>query len=202
MSDGFIIKRGGGGGDGNAAFKALVDRSITEVTADMLQGITSISNYAFYKCPSLTSVTIPNVVTSIGKYFLSQCTSLVSAEIPDSVTSIGDDAFEDSYNLRNVKLSNNITVIKSGSFGGCNSLQRLTIPSKVTEIEEYCFSYVIGEELTVEAISPPVLQDDGLFLYGGPSCIYVPAESVEAYKSANIWSEHASIIQAIPSEGD
>ena len=37
--------------------------------------------------------TIPNSVTSIGDYAFSGCTSLTSVTIPNSVTSIGDSAF-------------------------------------------------------------------------------------------------------------
>ena len=36
------------------------------------------------------SYTIPNSVTSIGDYAFSGCTSLTSVTIPNSVTSIGD----------------------------------------------------------------------------------------------------------------
>ena len=80
---------GGGGGDSNAAFKSLVDGSIIEVTADMLQGVTSIRNYAFYYLSSLTSIEIPNSVTSIGNYAFANCQNLTSITIPSSVTTIG-----------------------------------------------------------------------------------------------------------------
>ena len=81
MSDGFIIKRGGGGGDSNAAFKALVDKSITEVTADMLQGVTSIGNSVFSNCTSLASITFPNSVTNIGTQAFDNCPSLASITV-------------------------------------------------------------------------------------------------------------------------
>ena len=55
--------------------------------------VTSIGNYAFYQCPNLTSVTIPNSVTSIGAGAFYYCTSLTNVTIPASVTSIGDYAF-------------------------------------------------------------------------------------------------------------
>lgn len=70
----------------------LVDRSITTVTADDLAGITSIGNYAFSYCASLTSVTIPAGVTSILNYAFSYCESLTSITIPEGVISIGSSA--------------------------------------------------------------------------------------------------------------
>ena len=52
--------------------------------------VTSIGNFAFSYCTSLTSITIPNSVTDIGSYAFQDCTSLTSITIPSSVTSIGD----------------------------------------------------------------------------------------------------------------
>ena len=64
--------------------------------------VTSIGNYAFYDCDSLTSVTIPDSATSIGSYAFSYCDSLTSVTIGNSVTSIGNYAFYDCENLTDV----------------------------------------------------------------------------------------------------
>jgi len=64
--------------------------------------VTSIGDYAFQSCTSLTSITIPDNVTSIGDYAFNSCTSLTSITIPDNVTSIGDYAFYGCVGLTSI----------------------------------------------------------------------------------------------------
>ena len=81
--------------------------------------VTSIGAYAFYGCSSLTSVVIGDSVTSIGAYAFYGCSSLTSVVIGDSVTSIGDDAFRYCYKLVEVvNKSTHITVTKGNSSNG------------------------------------------------------------------------------------
>ena len=79
-------------------------------------GVTSIGDYAFQDCMSLTSVTIPDSVTSIGDYAFKGCTSLTSATIPDSVTSIQGCAFLNCTSLRNITIPDSVTLIGGSAF--------------------------------------------------------------------------------------
>ena len=102
-------------------------------------GVTTIGEYAFVACSSLTSVTIPNSVTTIGSGAFSDCSALTSVTIPNSVTTIGGYAFKNCSALTSVTIPNSVTTISDGAFGGCSSLTSVTIPNSVTTIEGEAF---------------------------------------------------------------
>ena len=97
-------------------------------------GVTSIGEYAFYKCSSLTSVTIPDGLTSIGNGAFEHCARLTSVTIPNSVTRIGEYAFYDCTSLTSVTIPNSVTSIGEYAFCDCTSLTSVTIPASVTSI--------------------------------------------------------------------
>jgi hypothetical protein len=102
-------------------------------------GITTIGEYAFYDCTSLTSATIGNGVTSIDTYAFGDCTSLTSITIGNGVTSIGYSAFEDCTGLTTIKIGGSVTSIDSTAFEDCTSLMNITIPDSVTCVNYHTF---------------------------------------------------------------
>ena len=120
---------------GNYAFWSC--SSLTSITIP--KSVTSIGDRAFYNCSSLTSITIPKSVTSIGANAFERCSSLTSITIPDSVISIGASVFEECRNLSSITLSNNITSIGTFAFYNCSGLTSITIPETVTSIGDFAF---------------------------------------------------------------
>ncbi len=111
--DGGMVGGGIGGGDSN------IPPYITLATYN----VTSIGQFAFYTCLSLSSITIPSSVTSIGNAAFGACLSLRSITIPSSVTTIGMYAFMNCPNLISVTIQNpsDITTIDTTSFTNVSS---------------------------------------------------------------------------------
>ena len=101
--------------------------------------VTTIGDWAFVGCDSLTSINIPNSVTTIGKGAFSGCSSLTSINIPNSVTTIGDWAFAGCNSLTSINIPNSVTTIGKCAFWWCDSLTNINIPNSVTTIEDGAF---------------------------------------------------------------
>ena len=185
-------------GSGELAEEMTRPYNSTVVSAVIGTLCTGIRWEVFKRCPLLTSVTIPDSVTSIGQSSLKFCSALTSITIPDSVTSIADYAFSSCTALATVTIGNGVTSIGAQNFLECTALATVTIGNGVTNIKSEAFSNCSAlTSITVKATTPPTLEGFGIF--NSSTCpIYVPAESVETYKTATRWKTYASRIQAIP----
>ena len=103
-------------------------------------GITSIRDYTFYSCSSLTSISIPEGVTSIGESAFKYCSFLTSVNIPEGVTSLENSTFEDCSSLTNISIPGGVMSIGLYTFQNCRSLTSINIPSGVTSIGYLAFS--------------------------------------------------------------
>ena len=143
----------------------------------------------------LTEYTIPDSVTTIGVWAFSGCDSLTSVTIPDSVTTIGYLAFCNCDNLTSVTIPNSVTTIGYDAFRLCSSLTSVTIPDSVTTIGDEAFASCSSlTSVYCKAITPST---GGFWMFDNNASgrtIYVPMESVGAYKSAEGWSDYADAI--------
>ena len=150
--------------------------------------VTTIGAGAFESCFGLTSITFPNNLTSIEKGTFSNCFNLTSITFPENLTSIGERAFSYCIRLTSVTFPENLTSIDEYVFVGCRSLFYITLPSKLTSIGKYCFNdcnnltYIYCNAKDVPSA------DKHAFKNTGNITLYVPSESIDAYKKASQWS--------------
>lgn len=144
-----------------------------------------LRDYVFYYT-CFSSITIPDTVVAIGSYAFAYNECLTSITIPDSVQSVGKNAFYRCVNLQTAILGSGLTKLESYTFSNCTSLTGITIPSGISQIEKFSFANCSDlTEMTFEGLNPPTINTEnslGSKDYTFP--IYVPCESVEAYKTA------------------
>ena len=207
---------------GNYAFRDC--SSLTSVTIG--NSVTAIGNDAFQYCTSLTTVTIPNSMTSIGEGAFSYCSGLISVTIPNSVTCIGNRAFSVCSSLTSVTIPNSVTSIGEWAFSYCSSLTSVSIPNSVSSIGSSAYfgrsgltSVTIGssvsdigmqafaecsklEEVHCLAEKVPRTKIDAFEKsYPEYTTLYVPAGSLNDYKTTGPWSQFGTI-KAISGTGE
>ena len=200
---------------------AFQDTGLTEIT--LPEGVTSIAKGTFSRCVNLKEINMPGVV-SIDYYYttgmwsyddgaFSGCMSLTEITLPENLTSIGNYAFDKCRNLKKIVLPAGVVSIGKGAFQYCTSLTEITLPAGLTSIDDapsywndytgafwYCAAL---ETVTCKAETPPSLITD-IVAYRHPfeftsanMEIFVPAESLDAYKNAEGWSYYAGKIKPI-----
>ena len=171
-----------------------------------------------FNSDTLTNITFGPNVEVLMPYFLQSCTKVKQIILPESLTTLGEACFRGSglteitltnsildlpnycfqgcSDLIQVNMSDSITSIGNNAFYDCTSLTSITIGNSVTSIGEGAFYSSSLIDIEINAEIPPVLVSNLLFAEN-IKYIYVPSESVDAYKTAENWSDYADIITAI-----
>lgn len=183
-------------------------------TFEMPNNVTSLGSNVFYYCTSLSSVTLSQNITGISTALFNECESLKSVVIPSGVTSIGQAAFYSCKNLASLEIPNSVTTIQNRAFASMGqsitSGASITIGSGVTSIGYGAF-LEFGTALTaatnvvtIYAATPPSMilstatTANNRWGFRENTVVYVPCDSVNAYKADEYWGKYASQIEAIP----
>lgn len=151
----------------------LYDKSVSELIAcprlkdeiTILDGIQTISPFAFYSCQNLRVINMPNSITMLGEAGFWGCNSLTDINFSDNITFIDDNAFWECTSLTSMLLPKSIAGIGDNAFTGCTNLTKI---------------YINREE-------PPFIEKRTFYRTNGELVIYVPKGCKERYKNSETW---------------
>ena len=157
--------------------------------------MTSIGESAFCECITLTYVKIPDSIKRIMAHTFLHCLGLTSVNIPNSVTSIERYAFADCQSLSSITIPNSVTSIGNNSFSNCKNLKIVTLGSGIHTIDSCAFEKCQNLELVYCHATTPPSCDISSFKdsYIEYSKLFVPKESIAAYKNADGWKDFGTI---------
>lgn len=178
-------------------------------------GVTEIPQDMFYRASSFTVISLPPSVTSIANKAFQECFALKTLTIPEGVVTLGTNVFYDCRALEKVYIPDGVTVLAASAVYNCASATEVRIPEHITALPDYFMlgscsihQFVVPEgvvafgksvfsqcgslkELWMKPLTPPTT---GIYLLSGipADCvIYVPEESLEAYRAAENWTDFA-----------
>ena len=164
---------------------------------------------AFYQCTKLNNFTFPLNIETIQYQGFSNC-GFTSVVIPDTVKVIGGSAFLSNSELTSITIPEGVTKIGDYAFALNYKLPEINIPSTVTEVGEnmLCLDNrnAVITAVRCYATNPPKCIsstsgaecDDALGGIPSNGCyIYVPAASIDKYRTAQGWSKYSSQIRSL-----
>lgn len=158
---------------------------------DIPKNVTSISDYAFYKCENLHGVDIPKNVESIGAYAFSYCGSMTEVVIPDNVTVIGARAFLETK-IKRIVLGDGLNEIPFEAFKHTQA-EEVEFGNNIKTIGDYSFKGSYFKSLTipngVERIYPGAFEGNGNSI----ECISIPLSLKVIDKGAFLFGDVATV---------
>lgn len=158
-----------------------------------------IGSYAFSGCTKLALTSLPDNIRNIGSYAFNNCKNLALTSLPQNLLYINNSVFNKCRSLKITELPVSCTKIYSYGLSGCTGITELTLPETFTRLYNAALSDCTNlTTLKILASTPPEIDSTTAFR----NCpkltrIEVPSASLEAYKTAKIWSNYANIMVGV-----
>ena len=167
--------------------------------------VTTIGDFAFAGCATMTGITIPDSITSIGSSAFTGCSELTSfigkyAQDNGRILVIDGElvAFAPAQ-ITEYTISNDVTAIGAGAFYNCPALQKVTIPATITAIGAAAFkdcsnlTSVICNATTIPAIGAEAFGGS----FSSDRYINVPETALSYYTTHADWKTYKAYILKI-----
>ncbi len=186
------------------------------------KGVTSLGKEACLECYGLKTLSLPPTLEEIKGAACQRCYNLENLVLPHhNLQTIEYRAFDTCYLVKELHFPESVEAvpeyccscmrglrivsfpgaksIERGAFNGCYTLPNISIPAGVESIATQAFTSVPVETIYVFATTPPVLSESGaLGDTGYDLVIYVPHGCLEAYQTAQYWSNYAGKMVEMP----
>lgn len=149
-------------------------------------------NYSVFSSDLKTAEVADNAHTTALSGIISIPSNVECNGVTYSVVSIAGDAFIEDSQITKIIVPETVTSIGGGSFAYCSKLETLDLGEKVSDIGADLFTGLSSlKEVICRNPTPPSVSNWGTVRTS--ATLYVPANSVDAYKSASIWSYFQNI---------
>lgn len=165
--------------------------------------IRKIGSGAFKNCTALFEIKFPQSLKEIGYGAFDGCTNLQKIEFPDSLTYIGQFSFDECCKLQVVEIPDLVKSVDNYAFRNCTGLKKIIFGRNVKYIGD---GYTNCSNLDTIICKMPNPQDVNLrmevylshtfpseFQFSSNKILCVPFNSIDLYKSANVWKDFKNI---------
>lgn len=121
-----------------------IGKDKTVIIPERIEGkkVTSIGNYAFWNCPGLNDIILPDGITTIGDYAFSGCVGLTSITLPNNTKNILHYAFLRCVRLTQITLPASVEYIGNLAFNGCSENLEIAV-ERGSYAERYCKEHML-----------------------------------------------------------
>lgn len=144
-------------------------------SAEIQDGVTSISGSAFEDCVNLEEIDISGSVIFIDENAFEGCSSLGSIKLPENLQRIGSYAFVECSSLQSIEIPENVNLIENGAFANCANLSSV--------------KFIVGNPLKIQFYGIASVFENCKFVTGNKKGIHVPAGTVHDYQNSFVGME-------------